>query len=207
MSRSNLQARRGRPADPQARAEKRAQILHAAHKCFARKGFHLTTTAEISAEAGVSVAGLYQYFSSKDDLILELVEQDLADSIAMVESIVASDNFFDGAERILLEAVQDERQQAMSQIRLEILAEASRSPAVAAVLASSDQRFNAAMVRAISLAQANGQIAADVDPYDLSIALVCMADGVFGRLCLPAFARGPFVAASVKMMRRAAAPR
>lgn len=206
MARSNLHTRRGRPADPRARAERRGQILEAAHRCFARKGFHATTTAEISAEAEISAAGLYQYFSSKDDLILELIEIDLAESIALVDTIIASDDFFDSVEQTLRDTLQDERQAENAQIRLEILAEASRSPQIAAVLASSDQRFNAAMVRAITLAQAKGQVAADIDPFELSIALTCLADGLFGRLCLPAYARGPFVAAGIKMIRRAAAP-
>jgi AcrR family transcriptional regulator len=203
---SNVETRRGRPVDRQARAERRAQILDAAHQCFSRKGFHATTTAEISAEAQISVAGLYQYFPSKDDLLQELIEQDLTDSIALVEAIMAGNDFFDSAESILLQAMQDERQAAMARIRLEILAEASRSPRIAAILASSDQRFTAAMVRAITLAQTKGQVAADVDPFELAVALTCLADGLFGRLCLPPYARGPFVTASVQMIRRAAAP-
>jgi AcrR family transcriptional regulator len=93
MSKSNIAARRGRPADPQARAKRRSQILEAAHRCFARKGFHLTTAAEISAEAEISVAGLYQYFPSKDDLILALIELDLAESVGLIEVLMASENF------------------------------------------------------------------------------------------------------------------
>jgi hypothetical protein len=102
--------------------------------------------------------------------------------------------------------MQDERQQAMSRLRLEIIAEASRKPEIAEIAISGDQRFTTAMVRAVTLAQAKGQIASSVDPYELTIAFNCIMDGLFGRICLPGYARAQLVTACVDMMRRAAVP-
>jgi len=51
--------------------ERRRQILEAAMSCFARKGFHETTMAEIAAEAGVSDTLAYRYFAGKDQIIAE----------------------------------------------------------------------------------------------------------------------------------------
>jgi AcrR family transcriptional regulator len=48
--------------------QRRQQILQAAITCFARKGFHQTTMAEIAAEAGVSDTLAYRYFSGKEAL-------------------------------------------------------------------------------------------------------------------------------------------
>ena len=48
---------------------RRKQILEAAMTCFARKGFHETTMADIAAEAGVSDTLAYRYFRSKDEII------------------------------------------------------------------------------------------------------------------------------------------
>lgn len=205
MRASTTNLSRGRPADPIARAERRSQILEAAHRCFARKGFHQTTTAEISAEAGISVAGLYQYFVSKSELILALIQLDLAESIALVDSLADSVDFFGDAERILHDAMQDKRQEGMSRLRLEITAEASRSPEIGEMVASCDEQFTAAMVRAIENAQSRGQISEALDPLGLALAMNCLMDGLFGRISLAVEMRGPLVAACINTMRRAAA--
>jgi AcrR family transcriptional regulator len=55
--------------------EKRALILEAAVRVFARKGVHATRVGDIAAEAGVAHGLLYHYFSSKDEL-LETVFRD-----------------------------------------------------------------------------------------------------------------------------------
>lgn len=47
-------------------------LLHAALKLFNELGFHGTSTAKITKEAGVSTGTLYNYFESKEDLIKKL---------------------------------------------------------------------------------------------------------------------------------------
>ena len=44
-------------------------ILRAASRIFAEKGYHSTTMRDISRETGVSLAGIYHYFKSKDELL------------------------------------------------------------------------------------------------------------------------------------------
>jgi len=48
------------------------QILEAAARVFAQKGYHGATTKEIAAEAGVSEGTIYNYFQSKEDLLLSI---------------------------------------------------------------------------------------------------------------------------------------
>lgn len=52
--------------------ERRQQILSAAARCFARKGFYATTMDDIATESGLSKGSLYWYFASKDDLLADL---------------------------------------------------------------------------------------------------------------------------------------
>ncbi|OYQ37815.1 hypothetical protein CHU95_00450 [Niveispirillum lacus] len=59
--------------DAAARQARTDHILAAARRCFARHGFHGAGTADICRDAGISPASLYQYFASKDDLILAIV--------------------------------------------------------------------------------------------------------------------------------------
>ena len=62
--------------DPSARralvAERKAQILAAAAKVFARKGFERATIAEIAKAAGVAEGSIYNYFKNKSDLLVNI---------------------------------------------------------------------------------------------------------------------------------------
>jgi AcrR family transcriptional regulator len=60
-------------------ASRRQHILDAAAACFARKGFHQTTTDEICREAGVSPGALYNYFSGKEEIIRAVTALDKPD--------------------------------------------------------------------------------------------------------------------------------
>ncbi|MDE3085235.1 MAG: TetR/AcrR family transcriptional regulator [Acidobacteriota bacterium] len=56
--------------------ERRGEILAAAKRVFARKGYHATTIAEIAKEAALSYGSIYWYFDSKDALFHELMESE-----------------------------------------------------------------------------------------------------------------------------------
>lgn len=52
--------------------DKRTAIMEAALKLFTQRGFHGTSTAQISKEAGVATGTLFNYFPTKEDLINSL---------------------------------------------------------------------------------------------------------------------------------------
>jgi AcrR family transcriptional regulator len=54
--------------------ERRGDILAAAKKVFARKGYHATTIADIAKAARLSYGSIYWYFDSKDALFHALME-------------------------------------------------------------------------------------------------------------------------------------
>ena len=51
------------------------QILDAAARLFAERGFHRTTTRDIAAAADVAEGTLYNYFDNKDDLLFGILER------------------------------------------------------------------------------------------------------------------------------------
>ncbi len=55
--------------DPQLVDRRRAQIVAAATKCFAKNGYHATTVKDICDEGGVSPGLVYQYVKDKHDLL------------------------------------------------------------------------------------------------------------------------------------------
>ena len=60
----------GRTSDPDASTVER--LLQAAAQAFADKGFHATTTRDIASGAGLSPAGVYVHFGSKEELLFNL---------------------------------------------------------------------------------------------------------------------------------------
>ena len=66
-----LTRRGSRHAPPEMR---RAQLLEAAIRNFAAKGYHATTMDTIAEESGLSKGSLYRFFNSKDDLLLAIFD-------------------------------------------------------------------------------------------------------------------------------------
>lgn len=64
------------PPRRQARGRRRmAEILVAAARVFAARGYEGTTTNAVAAEAGISPGSLYQYFANKEELARALAEE------------------------------------------------------------------------------------------------------------------------------------
>lgn len=74
-----------RTKDDRLHAKRQQQILEAAKHCFIQEGFHRTSMRQIFQEAGISAGGAYNYFSSKDDIIKALVQEESAD----IEQLIA----------------------------------------------------------------------------------------------------------------------
>ena len=58
-----------------AKAARQEQILNAAVRCFARKGFYATTIEDLVVETGLSRGALYLYFPNKEALYLALADR------------------------------------------------------------------------------------------------------------------------------------
>jgi AcrR family transcriptional regulator len=81
--------RRTRAARAQGR-EARDELLAAALRVFARRGYREAGVDEIAAAAGYSKGALYWHFSGKDDLLLALLEERIdaptREMVALLES-------------------------------------------------------------------------------------------------------------------------
>lgn len=58
--------------------ERRAQLLDVARRVFGAAGFHSASMEEVAKEAGVTKPILYDHFSSKKELYLALLDEDLS---------------------------------------------------------------------------------------------------------------------------------
>lgn len=165
-------------------AERRRQILAAAAVCFGRRGFHAATMPEICAEAGLSPGTVYRYFRSKDDLIEALVEQDRADSLAMLESLAAAPDILAAIGAGVAETLAAVRDPAEAAVSIEIGAEAARNPRVAAIVRRHEESVTGALAMLLRRAQGRGEIAADLDPRLAAEVIAALIDGLITRKAL-----------------------
>src|SRR5690606_116931 len=92
------------------------EIMSAAKKVFAEKGFNTTTIADIAKEAGLSYGSVYWYFDSKDALFDELmaVEEQalrthLEQALGRLDEAAASEDAFRIAVRATFEFFEGDR--------------------------------------------------------------------------------------------------
>src|SRR5574341_1408831 len=75
IPRGSGMARSGVKDRVQREETRRTQILDAASKVFARKGFHGARISEIAKAARLSEGSIYNYFRSKEDLLVNIPRQ------------------------------------------------------------------------------------------------------------------------------------
>ena len=77
---------------------RREQIVLAAIKLFARKGFHETNLRELAEEAGISHGNIYDYVGTKQDIFFLVHE--FINTLATEKMIRSTENIIDPLERL-----------------------------------------------------------------------------------------------------------
>src|SRR6186997_403393 len=75
------------PVPAASQAEKRRQILDAAVRAFARKGYHACRVGEIAEEAGVAYGLVYHYFGSKEELLETIFRETWTQMLSRVQEV------------------------------------------------------------------------------------------------------------------------
>src|SRR6266699_1490988 len=68
---------------------KREAILRAAIRVFARNGYFNSKVADIARAAGVADGTVYLYFKSKEEILLSIFDQNMAEAIAAGRKLIA----------------------------------------------------------------------------------------------------------------------
>ena len=69
------------------REERAALILRAASDLLIEKGYHDASMDEIAARVGISKGALYLHFTSKEALVVRLLEQEIAEYLALIDQV------------------------------------------------------------------------------------------------------------------------
>lgn len=126
-------------ADDRIEAQRR-RILTAAQKCFVEHGFHAASMATIAETAEMSAGLIYRYFKSKSEIIQAIIERQLEVTREKVGETYASGSADMAAG--IVESLDDhgccDEHSMNGALFLEMSAEATRDPQIAAALRTFD---------------------------------------------------------------------
>ncbi|MBY0243581.1 MAG: TetR/AcrR family transcriptional regulator [Burkholderiaceae bacterium] len=182
---------------------RRSQVLAAAKTCFLRSGFHAASMAEISKAAGMSPGHIYNCFGSKDAIIAAFVEQHVERVAALMRDFASKDDILQAIVDNVADGVRDHLNPANWPLQLEIAAEASRNPAIAAVVRDADLRARVQFRTLLVAGRERHQLAVDSDTMEgLVEALICLFQGVRLRAVQhPGLNQDSFIACCREMVR------
>jgi AcrR family transcriptional regulator len=141
---------RTRAARSQGRAA-RGELLTAALRVFARRGYREAGVEEIAAEAGYSKGALYWHFSGKQELFLALVEErvdaPMRERIALLESAPPELDMSLEATLAFARRLRDSREALL--LEREYWSLAMRDPELRARYVKRQKELRAALARAL----------------------------------------------------------
>lgn len=178
VSKDKIQSQRGRPVNELARQERMNQILEGARRCFVEFGFHASSTAQISASAGVSVANLYQYFPTKEALIVALIEIDLKRHADLIARFWKTDLGSASIKEALRDILLTKEGHDIAVLRAEIASDGARNPEVARMLRNSEAGLMDLMHRGIRAAQKDGRVSPDLDAEAIAARVSLVFEGI-----------------------------
>ena len=146
----------------QAVEDKRRQLLDAAVRVFARKGFHASRVGDIAEEAGVAHGLLYHYFDSKDQVLEAIFRENWSVLVARIASVEESDEPAADQLRHIAAIVLRTWLHLPDVVRV-VVREFGRSPEVAARLGELARPIEA-IERVIARGIARGEFRSDVEP-------------------------------------------
>lgn len=164
-----------RKVDPLRHEEKRAEILTAAERCFAQNGFHGATIAQICEAAGISPGHLYHYFDGKEAIIGAIARTGL-DYVASRSAGLMKDGNAVEAVVAELESLKSHHRESKSAVLLDILAEASRNPAIAEILQETSRSIAKLLAEFLRQGQRRGDIDPNLDTETAATVLLSIID-------------------------------
>ena len=155
-------------------------ILDAAQKCFARKGFHSTSMQDICKEAVVSPGAVYVYFDSKEALIAGLCERDRAELTERLEGLTQAPDFLAALSAIGQSYFVNDPVSKQHFV-VEMGLESTRNARIAEIFLGADGFCNDAILGMFRRLKDEGRIDPTIDLAMLTQVFLVIGDGLFWR--------------------------
>ncbi len=169
------------PKVPHAYLEaRRAEILEAAYKCFMEKGFHNTTMQDIYQATNLSPGAVYNYFSSKEDIVIAAVKEFSDWSISSLASLISEnpDDSFTNIIRFWLSLIKQNDISENISVQLDFYSEAIRNSSIREAVLQSQDATHDKLIELIEHQQRAGMFNAKLDPLSIARAIMGMVFGI-----------------------------
>lgn len=184
---------------------RRQQVIDAAYRCFARKGFHQATMRDIYEEAQLSPGAVYHYFENKDEIIQASFDFDYQRSSDLFSAAVASDDPMKTLEELLnffLNGLKGAAALGASRVNVQGWGEALINPPLRESLHRVIDNYLDALSQVIRNGQKSGQIDPSLDPTAVSRLLLSVYYGLELQLALdPGISVDSYAAAAKTLLR------
>jgi AcrR family transcriptional regulator len=167
----------------QHKENRREQILEAAGRCFARRGYAQTTMQGIFADAGLSAGAIYSYFKSKSEIYMALTERDLQADLRRYADAIASggatawERLHGLVERCMANFTDPDQEEFVRLYLLEFLPASATNPELALALRRRNEQLQSLLVQVLREGIAAGQFR-PLDPEAAAALILAAADGV-----------------------------
>jgi AcrR family transcriptional regulator len=163
------------------------RLLHEAAALFARRGYSGTSMSDIAKEVGVRKASLYNYYSSKEDLLMALLEQSVCSWAEACAQDLAEETDLEDRLAVYLQSLvvfARTNPQAMALIRLATAqVPGDLRPRVQAHLSEHEAQWHAELTEHFRQAVESGEVQ-PADPAALALAWGIFLDGIAVRFIL-----------------------
>jgi AcrR family transcriptional regulator len=154
---------------------RRGQILDAAAECFRRHGFDGAAMAEISKTAGMSVGHIYHYFENKEAIVLAIVDQEAEELLELFDSFERSDDILGAMVAHAEEGFLNHAEGRTAALFLEIIAQATRNPKIAARVEENDRLLRRRIREVVIKGRARAGVPEPADPKEVEAELDIIA--------------------------------
>jgi AcrR family transcriptional regulator len=169
------------PKVPEAYLEaRRAEILEAAYKCFMEKGFHNTTMQDIYQVTKLSPGAVYNYFYSKEDIVVAAVKAFSDWSVSSLASVI-SENPNESLIKIIrfwLSTIKHHDISKEISVQLDFYSAATRNSSIREAMLRSQNATHEKLIELIESQQRAGMINAKLDPLAIARAIMGMVFGI-----------------------------
>jgi AcrR family transcriptional regulator len=167
-----------------------AEILDAAWRCFARRGYHQTTMQDIAAEVDLTPGALYRYYPGKEAILKAISDRSLTeDSTQMAGARTAAGEPI-GSLEFLREAMvaffAGDEFECAARVAIELRPEFLRNQDLLPGVRENLRMVREELVALMTEARRRGQLVPDADPEALAVLAMCVNEAMkFFRLVDP----------------------
>jgi AcrR family transcriptional regulator len=165
----------------EAKEERKQLLLHAALECFAKNGYYATSVDDIVAFANLSKGSFYNYFSSKEELFISLLEAQTTLSLyRLKEKLLKMETAVEKLKYIIrLDLPFNELKKKMMRVQLEFWMYSTGHPEIKKILTDRYEIVLTIVKDIIEMGIETGEFRKNLDPEKAASMFWALHDGIW----------------------------